>query len=254
MSGHSKWATIKHKKGANDAKRGALFTKLSRNITVAASEGGGDPDMNFALRLAVDKAKQANMPKDNIERSIKKGTGEIQGEVLHKVSYEAYSATGAAMIIDCTTDNTNRTVAEVKSMVETSGGKFADMGSVSWQFEEKGLVVVAPEKIKKSEKFGKEDEYIPVDIDEMSLELMEIEGIEDLKVEDGVVELVTAKSDFKKVNDQVEKLGYKIEASELIKLAKDLVPIEGGARTKLQSVMEKIEEHDDVDAVWVNIE
>ncbi len=252
MSGHSKWATIKHKKGLKDAKRGALFTKLARNITVAASEGGGDPDMNFSLRLAIDKAKQANMPKDNIERSIKKGTGEIQGEVLRKVSYEAYSATGIAMIIDCTTDNTNRTISEITNLVESSGGKIADVGSVAWQFEEKGLIVIAPEKLKKTEKFGKEDEYVPVEMDDMTLSLMDIEGIQDIKTEVGYIEVITDKTELKNVSDQISQFGYKIETSELVKIAKDSVPVLVEDRRNLEKVVENMENHDDVDAVWIN--
>lgn len=252
MSGHSKWAKIKHQKGANDAKRGALFTKLGRNITIAASEGGGDPDMNFTLRLAIDKARQANMPKDNIERAIKKGTGEIESGRLEKVSYEAYGNDGIAMIVDCNTDNTNRTMPEVKKIIEGAGGKFADPGSVSWQFEEKGLVVVSPKKKVKSEKFGADDEYEDMDIDDLMLELMEIDGVEDIKRDGDILEVVTEKSNFMDVNNKIEAREVKIDSSELIKVAKDEINVSTEDQEKVLKLIDELEEHDDVDSVWVN--
>ncbi|MBD3280891.1 YebC/PmpR family DNA-binding transcriptional regulator [Candidatus Dojkabacteria bacterium] len=254
MSGHSKWSTIKHKKGAKDAQRGALFTKLAKNITIAANEGGGDPDMNFSLRLAVDKAKQANMPKDNIERAIKKGTGELEGDQLSRISYEAYGTDGAAIMIDCTTDNTNRTVSEVKKILESHGGKMADPGSVAWQFEEKGLLVVRPEVLKEAEKFGKEPEYIEVDTEDLILELMEMEGVLDVSNEDGVIEVLCSRDSLQSLDSSIKDKNYKVESSELVKIAKDSLDMAQASRDKVENMIEALEEHDDVDSVWTNVE
>ncbi|MBN1331595.1 YebC/PmpR family DNA-binding transcriptional regulator [Candidatus Dojkabacteria bacterium] len=253
MSGHSKWSTIKHKKGVKDAQKGALFTKLAKNITIAAHEGGGDIEMNFALRLAIDKAKQANMPKDNIERAIKKGTGELEGEQLSRVSYEAYGSAGVAMIIDCTTDNTNRTVSEVKRTLEANGGKMADPGSVAWQFEEKGLIVISPQKAQESEKFGKEAEYIDVDPEEVILEVMEMDGVLDLQEVDGSVEIFCEKTSLQQLDNAIKEAKYKIEASELIKVAKDELDTPENVKEKTLRIVEELENLDDVDSVWTNV-
>ena len=254
MSGHSKWATIKHKKGVKDAKRGALFTKLAKNITMAAAEGGGDINMNFTLRLAVDKAKQANMPKDNIDRAVKKGTGELEGEQLTRISYEAYGAEGIGLIIDCTTDNTNRTVSEIKRILETSGGKIADPGSVAWQFGEKGLIVVSPKVLIESEKFGKEDEYKEADPEEVVLDLMELEGVQDVISENGVIEVVCDREALQALHKAINEKKYKVESSELIKLAKDMIATSDNIKEKVRKMIEELEEHDDVDSVWANVE
>lgn len=254
MSGHSKWSKIKHKKGAKDAQRGKIFTKLAKDITLAAAEGGGDSSMNFSLRLVIDKAKQANMPKDNIDRAIKKGTGEIEGGQLTRVSYEGYGPAGSALIIDCTTDNTNRTSSEVRKLLEAGGGKWAQPNSVAWQFEEKGLIVVLPERKVKVEQFGKDDSYEKLDSEEVILEIMEIEGVEDVKESDeGEIEVFCSRSDLKKVNDAVENLKLRLESSELIKLAKDEVELDKDSGKKVEKLVEMLEEHDDVDSVWTNI-
>ncbi len=262
MSGHSKWSKIKHQKGANDAKRGAAFTKLAKAITIAANEGGGDPDMNFALRLAVDKAKAANMPGNNIDRAIKKGTGEIEGGEITRISYEAFGPQSSALIIDCSTDNTNRTISEVKNLVETAGGKMAGSGSVSWQFEEKGLVVLKPAKLKKAEKYGAEDVYIPVDKENLIMEIMEVEGVEDIvdsssEDEDGnlfdVLEVVTTRESLVNVDKQLHDLGIEVLSAELIKVAKTQKNLDEAGRKRVEEFIEKLEEHDDVDAVWSDV-
>ncbi len=253
MSGHSKWSKIKHQKGVNDAKKGALFTKLARDITIAATTGGGDIDMNFALRLAVEKAKQANMPKDNIQRAIKKGTGESKANALERISYEAYGAGGVAILIDCTTDNKNRTVSEVKKIVETHGGKFANVGSVAWQFEEKGLIVVEAKKIKKAEKFGKEDTYIEVDKEELLLELMGLEGVEDIVDFDDEIEIFCKRENLKNLEQQIVKLGIKIKSFELIKMPKDPINVSNEIYEKVNKLVEDLEEHSDVNTVWTNM-
>jgi len=252
MSGHSKWSKIKHQKGAKDAKRGELFTKLGKDIAMSASEGGGDPDMNFSLRLAIEKAKQANMPKDNIERAVKKGTGELAGDTLQRVTYEAYGQAGVALIIDTTTDNTNRTVSDVKKLLESKGGKMAEPGSVLWQFEEKGLVVVSSKKLEKAQKHGQEDKYVNVDKDEVILEIMDIEGVEDVHVEDEI-EVLCPKNQLKKVHEELIKLKLKVESAELVKIAKEGIEADDSNRQKVSELVESLEENEDVNSVWTNI-
>ena len=262
MSGHSKWSKIKRAKGVTDAKRGAIFTKLGKAITLAASEGGGDADMNFALRLAVDKAKAANMPSDNIERAIKKGTGELEGGRIERISYEAYGPAGAAFIIDCSTDNTNRTISEVRMLVEGKGGKFASAGSVAWLFDEKGVILVKPAKLKKAEKFGADDTYEPEDKDEIMMEIMEIEGVEDIihnedEDENGnkvdILEIITEKSSFAQVDKEIKSKGIQIVNSELSKIAKEAREFTDTEIEKIDRLIEELEESDDVDSVWTNV-
>lgn len=262
MSGHSKWAKIKRQKGVNDAKRGNLFTKLAKNITLAAKEGGGDLTMNFTLRLAVDKAKTANMPSDNIQRAIDRGTGKgSEGNIFQRVSYEALGPAGTAVIIDCQTDNTNRTVAEVRSIVESAGGKFASTGSVSWQFSEKGHIVVGLVKLHESEVFGKEVEEEETGAEDAGMELLEVEGVEDLnditwetgEISVSAIELITSKTDFSKVLKSIEDLRYKILNAELVKIANEKISIEDDSEVqKIENFVGQLDDHDDVDSVWIN--
>lgn len=261
MSGHSKWAKIKRQKGANDVKKGAIFTKLGRNITLAAKEGGGDMDTNFALRIAVDKAKAVNMPSDNIDRSIKKGIGGDDKSVFQKISYEAIVA-GVAVLIDCQTDNTNRTVSEVKKILEMSGAKLASPGSINWQFSEKGLIVIRPEKLKKSEKFGGKDTYTPLSKEDAEMALLDIEGIEDIEEDEyedeeegkfSVLLVTTSKNDFAKALKEIEKLEFRIVSFELIRKANDHIAVDDSTSEKLEKLVTNLEDHDDVDAVWTNI-
>lgn len=263
MSGHSKWAKIKRQKGVNDAKRGNLFTKLAKNITLAAKEGGGDLNMNFTLRLAVDKAKVANMPLNNIQRAIDRATGKsLDSGSFQRVSYEALGPAGVAIIIDCQTDNTNRTVSDIRNIVESLGGKFATTGSLSWQFEEKGLVIVGLEKVFKSDVFGKGEKIEKINVEDAGIELMEINEIEDLSettwdMDDNTsveaIELISSKNDFSKVLLKIEELSFRILNAELIKVSKDKVALESDSeKNKLNKLISQLEEHDDVDAVWVN--
>lgn len=263
MSGHSKWSKIKRAKGAKDAKKGALFTKLAKNISLAAKEGGADPDMNFTLRLAIDKAKVANMPSDNIDRAVAKGAGGDNGDEISRVSYEAYGPDGVGIIIDCQTDNTNRTVAEVRKLVEDSGGKIASQGSVSWKFAEKGLISVVPAKLVKAEKYGAEDTYEAIDKEEAQLELLEVEGVEDMSEisdedEDGntieLLELITDKVDFAKVLKDVEQKKFKIHSAELIKTASETISVDDKSREKIENIVSNLEDHDDVDSVWTDMD
>lgn len=265
MSGHSKWHKIRHKKQANDAKKGKVFTKLGKAITIAASEGGGDPEMNFSLRLAVDKAKEANMPSDNIERAIKKGTGELDGGQLTRTSYEAYAPSSVGVIIDTTTDNANRTIADVRKEVESHGGKMADSGSVSWQFTEKGLIIVRPQKLQKAEKYGAEDTYEDADKEDIMMELLEIDGIEDIRqaVHEyektgenstfDVIEIETSKNDFTNVVKKVKELELKIISSDLVKMPNDPQDLRNDKQAQIERFVEVLEELDDVDDVWTSV-
>jgi YebC/PmpR family DNA-binding regulatory protein len=262
MSGHSKWAKIKRQKGITDQKRGAMFTKYARNIVLAAKEGGGDPDSNFSLRLAMDKAKAINMPAENIERAIKKATGEGAKSNIEKLAYEALMPSGAMFIIDCQTDNTNRTISEVKKIVESHGGKMASLGSVSWQFQEKGLVVVKPAKLKKAEKYGAEDTYEAVDKDELEMTLLDVPGVTD--IEDGEEEddagnkfpvfyVYTAKGTFANAVKEIEKMQLKIISFEIIKEPANKVNVAGENAQKAESMVEALNDQDDVDEVWTYI-
>lgn len=262
MSGHSKWAKIKRQKGLNDQKKGAIFTKLGRNITLAAKDGGGDPDTNFALRLAIDKAKSVNMPLDNIERSIKKGIGGSDKSSFSKISYEAILHGGVSLLIDCQTDNTNRTVAEIKKILEMGGGKMASVGSVTWQYSELGLITIKPAKLKKSEKFGGEDKYLEVSKDDLEMDLIEIEGVDDIYedkyIDDNdneinVIQVVTNKANFSKVVKNIEGKNYQILSYELIKKPNEFIDIDKENMEKAERLIENLEDHDDVDSVWFNI-
>ena len=260
MSGHSKWAKIKRQKGVNDTKRGNLFTKLGKNITLAAKEGGGDPTMNFTLRLAVDKAKAANMPSDNIQRAIDRGGGKDASASFVRVSYEAIGPHGSTFIIDCQTDNTNRTVAEVRNIVDTGGAKMAASGSVSWQFEEMGSILLYPKKTKESEKFGKSSSYEDIDIEEATLELLDISGVEDIAEIDWedeskttkAIEITTKKTSFDKVVKTVDELKYVIIQAQLVKTSKEKIELNDEQIEKLDNLVANLDAHEDVDSVWVN--
>lgn len=259
MSGHSKWAKIKRQKGANDAARGKIFAKLSKEITIAAQEGGGDPEMNFVLRMAVDKAKAANFPSDNIDKAIKKGTGELQdGTKIVKVLYEAYGPGGVGLLIRSQTDNSNRAITEIRQIVENNfGGKMAPEGSVSWQFEEKGSAVLESMQFVESEKYGKEGEYNPIDPENMELELMGVEGIEDIEVigeEDGITtyDITISKDSYSSAIQAIQKLKYKIVESSLGYKPNQSVDLSSGDTGKLDNLVAQLEDSDEVDQVWTN--
>jgi YebC/PmpR family DNA-binding regulatory protein len=229
---------------------------------LAAKEGGPDPDSNFSLRLAIDKGKLVNMPADNIERAIKKAVGGEDKTRMEKISYEAIAHNGVALVIDCQTDNTNRTVAEVKNTLESHGAKLASIGSVSWQFSEMGYIEIKPAKLKKAEKYGAEDQYLPVDFEETEMELMDIDGISDIvegeaQDEEGntfkIFEAYTDKNSFFKVVKDIEAKGLKILNYEMIKKPKDTVDITDEYQEKVDTLVETLEDLDDVDSVWLNI-
>ncbi|HQY20997.1 MAG TPA: YebC/PmpR family DNA-binding transcriptional regulator [Ignavibacteria bacterium] len=236
MSGHSKWATIKRKKAATDSARGRVFTKIIKEITIAARDGGGDPDGNPRLRLAIQTAKANNMPQDNITRGIKKGTGELEGVRYEEITYEAYAPNGIAMIIESVTDNKNRTVADLRHGISKAGGNLGESGSVAWMFERKGVVNVEKGDIK-------EDDLMEIILDA---------GAEDLKSEGEYFEVVTPIENFETVRKAIEDKSFVIESASLQYIAKDLLPVEGKNADAVIRCIEAVEDNDDVQNVFTN--
>jgi YebC/PmpR family DNA-binding regulatory protein len=236
MSGHSKWSSIKHKKGAADAKRGKIFTKLIKEITVAARMGGGDPEGNPRLRTAIAAAKAENMPKENIERGIKKGTGELEGVSYEEASYEGYGPGGVAVLVDCLTDNKNRTVADIKHLFERHGGNLGEPGCVAWIFEQKGLLVFDKDKVDEEELF------------DSALEA----GAEDVREEETEFEVITAPSDLESVKQAIDDAGLSYSLAEVTKIPQNTVKVEGKKAQQTLNLMQSIEDHDDVSHVYAN--
>lgn len=239
MSGHSKWAQIKRKKGVADVKKGQLFTRLGREISIAAREGGGDPSANFALRLAIEKARAANMPKENIERAIKRGTGELQeeGGRLEEVMYEGYGAGGVALLVQVLTDNRNRTAAEIRHLFTRGGGNLAATNAVAWMFEKKGVVTI-------------ENAKTP---DDLALELVDA-GAEDYKVDGSILELYCAPENLKTLREALEKRKIPFANAELAWIAKNPVKVNDEQAVSTLKLMESLEEHDDVQKVYTNLD
>lgn len=238
MSGHSKWSTIKHKKAAEDAKRGKIFTRLGREISIAAREGGGSTDSNVRLRLAVDKAKSANMPKENIDRAIKRGTGELEGAELEEVTYEGYAPNGVAVLVQVLTDNKNRTVAEIRRALTRPGGTMADAGAVAWQFNRKGYIVVVPSGVDA-------DAVFEVAVDA---------GAEDVVVGDELIEVYSDVDSFQSVRQALESAGLEIESAEISMVPTMRMQLDGKETLQVMSVIEALEELDDVQQVYSNLD
>jgi YebC/PmpR family DNA-binding regulatory protein len=237
MAGHSKWAKVKHFKGAIDAKRGKIFSKLSREITIAAKIGGGDPDMNPRLRMVLLKCRTANMPRENIERAIKKGTGGGEGANFEELTYEVYGPQGVALLVEVSTDNRNRTASDIRSIVTKSGGSIATPGSVSRLFQRKGQIIVSREA-------ADEDQLM-----ELALEA----GAEDFKAEPQGYEILTEPANFEAVHKQIEAKGIKYEAAEITSLPTLLAPpADGAGMAAVNKLIETLEEHDDVKEVFSN--
>jgi YebC/PmpR family DNA-binding regulatory protein len=238
MSGHSKWATIKHKKGAADHARGKLFAKLIRQVEVAARAGGGDPDMNPSLRTMFQKARDSSVPLDTIERAIKRGTGELEGVTYEQITYEGYAPAGVAVLIEVLTDNRNRTGSEVRSIFSKRGGNMAEPGAVAWQFERKGVVLVPSS----------------VDEDELMLAALDA-GADDIVGEDEFWRVSTPPTDLHKVRTALEEAGIPVESSDLTMIPTTLVPLDdaGNAKRVLQ-LIDALEDHDDVQAVHANFD
>ena len=237
MAGHSKWAQIKRKKGVTDAKRGQLFTKLGRELAVAARQGGGNPDENPALRLAIERARQNNMPKDNIQRAIDRATNAADAAQLEEIRYEAYGPGGAALLIDSLTDNRNRTVSEVRSALTRAGANMAESGAVAWIFEQKGVIGV--------------DLEAGIDADEVALAAID-GGAEDVAVEPDLVEVITAPADLEQARVSVEQSGVAVATAEVVMRPTNTVAVDGAQARALLRLIEALEELDDVQRVFTN--
>jgi YebC/PmpR family DNA-binding regulatory protein len=238
MSGHSKWHSIKHKKGAADAKRGKVFTRVIKELTVAARLGGGDPDANPRLRTVVEQAKAVNMPAENIKRAIRRGTGEEPGVSYDEVMYEGYGPGGAALLIDTLTDNRNRTVGELRHVLSKHGGNLGEANSVAWMFEKKGYFVVEKQQT-----------------DEETLMAAALDaGADDMRDDGDTWEIVCAPESFEKVRESVQALGVELITAEVSMLPQNYVKLEGKAAQQMLKLMELLEEHDDTRNVWSNFD
>ncbi|MBK7708379.1 MAG: YebC/PmpR family DNA-binding transcriptional regulator [Acidobacteria bacterium] len=239
MSGHSKWHTIKHKKGALDAKRGKIFTKLIKEITVAARTGGsGDPDSNARLRKAVNDAKGQNMPNETIDRAIKRGTGELEGVSYDEITYEGYGVGGVAMLVETMTDNRNRTVAEIRHLFSKTGGNLGEAGSVAWMFDKKGLIIVDKDSRSEDELF----------------ELVIEAGADDLQDEGDVFEIYTAPENFHAVDQAIRAAGIEPQVSELSMIPQNYIKLEGADAKQMLKLYEAIDDNEDVQKVYANFD
>ena len=238
MSGHSKWSSIKHKKGAADAKRGKIFSRLIKEVTVAARLGGGDPNGNPRLRTAIQACKAENMPKDNIERAIKKGTGELEGTSYEEVNYEGYGPGGVAMLIDCLTDNKNRTVADIKHLFDRHGGNLGEPGCVAWMFEKKGIIIFEKDKVE----------------EEALLDLALEAGAEDVRDEETEFEVVMDPSDFEAVKKAFDDAGMNYTLAETSMVPQNTIKLEGKKANQMLTLMDALEDHDDISHVYANFD
>jgi YebC/PmpR family DNA-binding regulatory protein len=238
MSGHSKWSQIKRQKGANDAKRGAIFTKVAREITIAAGEGGGDPDANYRLRLAMDKARAVNMPADNIKRAIDRAVGAGDGEHYEEIVYEGYGPGGAAILVEAATDNRNRTAAEIRAIFTKAGGQLAGSGAVAWQFQPRGVLIIPRNKR---------------DADEIALQAIDA-GADDVDSEDDPVEVYTEPGQLEAVRQALKQAGVPVESAELTMKAKNMVALDAAHARQNLKLIETLEEQDDVQRVSANFE
>ncbi len=237
MSGHSHWATIKHKKGATDAKRGKMWSKLSRAIIIAAKNGGGDPTMNLKLRYAIDKARSVSMPKDNIERAIKRGTGDMEGAIFEEITYEGYGPGGLAVLVEVLTDNRNRTAGEVRKIFERAGGKMGSAGNVAFLFERKGVITLDASAMD-------EDALMGIVLDA---------GADDLKKLEHMYEITCNPAHFAQVQAALEKNNLKPLSSELPQVAKAPREVDAETGQKILRLMETLDDHDDVQNVYCDV-
>jgi YebC/PmpR family DNA-binding regulatory protein len=237
MSGHSKWATIKHKKAATDAKRGKAFTRLIKEIMIA-SRNGGDPDMNPRLRTAITAAKAVSMPAENIKRAILRGTGELEGGQIDEITFEGYGPGGAAVLVSVATDNRNRTVADIRHLFSKNGGNLGEQGSVSWMFERKSQIVIEGDQ-------ASEDKLMDLVLDA---------GADDLRDEGGNWEVISAPEKHEKVLEAIQKAGIKTESAEIAMVPKNLMKLEGKNASGMLRLSEALEEHDDVQNVYSNFD
>jgi len=239
MSGHSKWSTIKRQKGVTDAKRGALFTKVAREISVAARQGGGDPDANYRLRLAVEKARSVNMPSDNIKRTIERATGGGEADQFEEIVYEGYGPGGVAVLVEAATDNRNRTAAEVRSIFTKTGGQLAGSGAVAWQFEPRGLIAVT--------------RGAQIDPDEVELAAIDA-GAEDVESDDVTIEIYTSPGELEAVRKALEGAGVPVDSAENTMVAKQTVELDSNKARQALRLVELLEDLDDVQRVTANFD
>ena len=238
MSGHSKWSSIKHKKALTDARKGQQFTKMAREITIAAREGGGNPDGNYRLRLAIEKARTVNMPQDNIKRAIMRGTGELGGAQMEQLRFEGYGPHGVAIMVETVTDNRNRTSSDIRNLFSRSGGNLGATGSVGWMFTRQGQIVVDAD--------GR-------DPDEIGLEAIDL-GATDARVDGKTVDVVTDPANLELVQQGLKKKGYKIDSAEVTMNASQLVSLNEATAPPVLKLLDALEEHDDVQSVYSNMD
>ena len=238
MAGHSKWANIKHRKAASDAKRGKVFTRIAKELTIAARDGGGDPDTNPRLRLVMQQARAANMPNDNIDRAIKRGTGELEGQTLEQIMLEGYGPGGIGILIECVTDNRNRTVADVRHALSRNGGSMADAGSVAWNFSRKSVIAI--------DKEGKDEEEVLMAVIDA--------GAEDVKEEEETFDVYAEPENFDSVREAVESAGYEIKEAKLAFVPNQSVELTGDEVTSALKLLDALDDQDDVQNVFSNVE
>ncbi|MCK4778140.1 MAG: YebC/PmpR family DNA-binding transcriptional regulator [Actinomycetia bacterium] len=239
MSGHSRWSTIKRKKAKEDAKKGKIFSKLTRAIVVAARAGGGSPETNIALTTAIERAKEYNLPHDNIERAIKKGTGETEGVTYENIIYEGYAPYGVAVMVDVLTDNRNRAASDIRNIFSKYNGNLGESGCVSWIFNKQGIILIGKKNT------VKEDELLSVVLEA---------GGEDLRVEDGIYEIITSQADFNNVKKMVEDKGFEIESAQITMVPKNTVKLKKEEAKKVLKLVNILEEHDDIQEVYSNFD
>ncbi|SJZ71972.1 YebC/PmpR family DNA-binding transcriptional regulator [Selenihalanaerobacter shriftii] len=241
MAGHSKWANIKHKKKKEDKRRGKLFSKLSKKIAVAAREGGGDPEMNSDLRMAIQKAKDNNMPKDNIQRAVDRGTGNLDGVDYERIIYEGYAPAGIALYLDLMSDNRNRTASEIRHILSKRGGNLGEEGCVAWMFDRKGQLIIDRTE---------ED----VDEDEVMMSALEA-GAEDITIEEDMIEIISLPSDLEEVRETMEEDGYKFDSGDVVMLPQNIIKLDDKSDAKkVLKVIDALEDHDDVQDVYANFD
>lgn len=240
MAGHSKWANIKHRKQKQDKKRGKLFSKLSKKIAVAAREGGGDPEMNADLAFAIDKAKDNDMPKDNIERAIKRGTGDLEGVEYKQFNYEGYGPGGVALFLDIMSDNRNRTASEIRHILSEHGGNLGEAGCVAWMFERKGQIII-------------DMESTDLNQEEVMMEAIE-SGAEDIDTEDNIVTVYTETNAFQNVKKALKEKGFEFVESDLAMVPNNIIKLNKSDAKKLLRLMDELEDHDDIQEVYSNFD
>ena len=238
MSGHNKWSKIKRQKGVEDAKKGQLYTKLTREIILASREGGGDPETNFKLRLAIQKAREASMPMENVQRAIKRGTGELEGAVLEELMLEGYGPSGTAILVQTLSDNRNRTVQEVRNVFTRHGGSMGSPGSVAWLFDSKGVISIDANGL---------------DVDEVTLQAIDA-GAEDVKIEDSTIEVYTKPNELEMVKKALEQKKIPTSSAELAMIPKTMVEVDEKSAIQTLKLLEKLEELDDVQKVYSNVD